>query len=86
MLRPTGTTWRMGILQSEDGGKSWKARIPKGIETFTFDMVKRFALSADSSVWYAYGDKDILRSEDRGQTWDILFSTSLFPDFLQQRL
>lgn len=71
----------VGILQSEDGGKSWKARIPKGLETFTFDMVKRFALSADSSVWYAYGDKDILRSEDRGQTWDILFSTSLFPDF-----
>lgn len=71
----------VGIMQSEDGGKSWQARIPKGIETFAFDMVKGFALSKDSLVWYAYGEKDILRSVDKGKTWQLIFSTALFPDY-----
>jgi photosystem II stability/assembly factor-like uncharacterized protein len=72
-----------GILQSYDHGKSWTPRFPEGHELFTFDEIKRFALSPDSAVWYAFGKKEILQSVDQGQHWKLIFSPALFPNFYQ---
>lgn len=84
----SSNTWydaaNFGILHSNDNGLHWQQAKINSIETFNSLEIKKI-IPTENNDFYAYGLKEILRSQDNGYTWDIIYSPEKFPSFFYNK-
>ncbi len=85
----SSNTWydapNFGILYSSNNGLSWSEAQIQDNKTFFSIEIKKIIEGKNGSPWYAYGLKEILRSKDKGLSWEIIYSPDKYPELFYNK-
>jgi photosystem II stability/assembly factor-like uncharacterized protein len=85
----SSNTWydaaNFGVIHSTDGGQNWsKSNVFDETTVMSYE-IKQIIKDSASNLYYAFGKKEIMRSNDQGKNWEIIYSPSLFPNLFYNK-
>lgn len=76
---------QFAILLSKDGGRTWTNHFKEDSTLFVSCSINKIRKDSTRNIFYAFGNHNIIRSRDQGESWEEIFSLTQVPSVISRK-